>query len=289
MVIYSHEDYPQLGPSWWELRNGCPTASEFKRIITAEHGRASAGQLGYARELCNDLKLASPKYFTEKGRPINKYTDYGRNLEEEARAHFQVDNPSYEIRQVGMVKTDDLRFGCSPDFLIYESGILVGGGEIKCPGMAKHSKFQLSGGNIPLEYKAQCHGSLAVCGLKFWQWRSYYSGLEPVDVRLEADDFTMALRVQLEVFWELFQNMKKEMGVAQPPDQMTDMDQRTLAEYRERLGAEPTIETVNSWLHELPDMAYALKREVWYAIKAYCDGRAWEFSNESKTFVLVQS
>lgn len=153
MIIYSHDEYPQLGPAWWELRNGTPTASEASRIITAKDGRASKSQSGYARELCNEIILACPKYFTGKGAPINRYQEYGRDMEREARDHFPLGRDC-DVMKVGMLKTDDLRFGCSPDFMICQNGNIVAGGEIKCPGMAKHSRFQLNPDEMPLDRKS---------------------------------------------------------------------------------------------------------------------------------------
>lgn len=283
MRVFSHEEYPQLSPSWWEIRNSVPTASEFKRIITAKGARGSSGMAGYARQLINEMKLASAKYFTQKGQPINKHQAYGRDMESEARERYAFDY-GVEVRRVGFVKTDDDRFGCSPDFLIVENGQFVGGGEIKCPSFEKHSGFQLNPEFLPLQYKAQVFGSLVVAGLNFWVWRSYYPDLTPVDVRVEENSFSKALRVQLEVFWELFQEMKKKEGIDQMPQPIQDPEgAQALADWKEFIASGPARERLNE---ELPKLSKAGtgKRDAWTAIKNYAASQKWVFDGKALVF-----
>src|SRR5579862_1359893 len=102
MIVYSHKDYPQTSPQWWELRCGKVTASEMNRIITASKAGPSQGMMGYAAELANDLKLQSPEYFSQKGRPINKHQEYGRDMEEQARQDFAIVHHC-KIEQVGFI------------------------------------------------------------------------------------------------------------------------------------------------------------------------------------------
>lgn len=282
MQVYSSADYPQLGDRWWELRAGTPSASCAKRIITAATARGSSGMDAYAAELCADLQCSSPAYFTNKQRPINRHTDYGRNLEEESRNWFAF-STGMTVKTVGMIKTDDLRFGASPDGLIEEDGKWIAGLEIKNVEAHKHAAFLLKG-VLPNDFKAQVHFSLAVSGLPFWYFLSYHPDMEKLVIKVPPDDFTKAMRVQMEVFWERYQEIKKKLGVGQMPEPTQDpAGAQALADWKEFIASRPALASLNG---ELPKLSKAGtgKPASWAAIKAYAASQKWVFDGKALVF-----
>lgn len=276
MIIHN---VAQLSDEWWALRAGIPTASEFKRIITAKDMLPSKGQAGYAAELAADLVCQSPEYFTKKGRPINSHTDYGRDMEEEARQWYAFTN-KVEACTVGFITTDDGRFGCSPDILIHDpiSKKWLGGAEIKCVQAHKHAGFALKG-QLPLEYTAQVHGCLAVTGLPYWDWVAYCPGMNQVVARVTPNDFTEALKVQLEAFWSLYQEVKAKLGVTKVEEKTDPAVANAIQAWKERLGADPGpgICTLNDWLQDLKGEPQAAKKAIWDQIKNYGATKGWTF------------
>ena len=57
----------------------------------------------------------------------------------------------------------------------------------------------------------QVHGGMAVTGLPFWYFMSYYPGLPPFIVKVERDDaFISKLKTELDVFcFDLVATVKK--------------------------------------------------------------------------------
>lgn len=275
-------DVAQLSPEWWSLRAGVPTASEMKRIITAKDAKGSKGMIGYAAELAADLQCQSPAYFTQKNRPINRHQEYGRDMEEEARNWYAFDR-GVEVVRAGFITTDDGRFGCSPDFLIRENGQWVGGGEIKCVEAHKHARFVLKE-TLPLEYRAQVAGCLIVTGLPYWDWISYCPPMTPLVVRVVPDKFTEALKVQMEVFWAVYQEVKAKLGITKKePEQMTDEGKQALADWKEFISSRPALEAFNEQLPKLKGAGTG-KRDAWNAIKEYAASQHWVFDGKALVF-----
>lgn len=107
---------------WYSLRAGRPTASEFSRIITST-GERSKSLLPYAMELAGELFAGKPL----DGWMGNKYTERGKEIEEEARLAYQMrmDTP---VDLVGFVTDDQERWGASPDGFVGSEGAV----EFKC-------------------------------------------------------------------------------------------------------------------------------------------------------------
>jgi len=58
--------------------------------------------------------------------------------------------------------------------------------EMKNP-MAKTQVKYLLGNKLPTDYFCQVHGSLAVTGLDYWYFLSYYPGMHPLLLKVEPD------------------------------------------------------------------------------------------------------
>jgi hypothetical protein len=141
---------------------------------------------------------------------VENYTSramqWGRETEEEARRYFE--RNGMEARRCGFCMTDDKRFGCSPDSLVYSDGVLVGGLELKCPEPTEHVRT-LRKGTLPDKHRAQVHGGLIVTGLPRWWFMSYCPGRKPMksafEISIVPDVYTSALRAALDVFWGKYQ------------------------------------------------------------------------------------
>mgnify|MGYP003870864863 CR=1 FL=1 len=188
------EKMEQGSEQWYAVRKGRATASEMSKILTST-GRLSTQALGYMRKLARECVCDDPLEFMG-----NKYTDWGKGMEEEARAHF-VRVMRMDVVEVGFcARADGAPLGCSPDGLIVgATGGWVGGLEIKCPQVDTHVGY-LMDGRLPSNYKLQVHGSMAVTGLPYWYFMSYFPGLNPLIVRVDADDFTQTVTAALDQF-----------------------------------------------------------------------------------------
>lgn len=188
----------QGSPEWHQARRGVPTASSFDKIITAKTAKLSAQADDYIAELIGArLSLYGPEnaeHYT------NSAIRWGQQTEAEARAWYsmQVDQ---DVQQVGFCLTDDDRFGCSPDGLVGEDGLL----ELKCPQPGTQAKYLLKKDELLMAYRPQVHGQLVVTGRKWVDLASYSPGLPPLVLRVEPDDYTAKLREALEGFWTKFQ------------------------------------------------------------------------------------
>jgi hypothetical protein len=184
----------QYTPEWYEARRGIPTASSFDRIITPT-GKYSAGARGYICELIADTVNQSPNFFSETGRrPMNHAMQVGADTEPEARRWYAFER-DVQVKQVGFVLSDCGRYGCSPDGLVGDDGLL----ELKCPAGKAQVEYLLAGG-LPADYRPQVHGQLLVTGRKWVDFVSYADYLPTLIVRVVPDEYTDKLRAALDQF-----------------------------------------------------------------------------------------
>lgn len=185
----------QGSPEWHELRQGIPTATDFKEIITAARGDLSAS----ATKLIDRLIDQRVRPGAQEAFGGNRHTERGLELEPKARAWYEFVTGA-KVEQVGFVTRNDGRAGCSPDGLVYtpEKGYELGL-EIKCPDGPTHVSY-LRAKELPLEYKQQVHGSMAITGLRAWDFVSYCPGYEPLMLRVLWDEYTEKTAAALELF-----------------------------------------------------------------------------------------
>jgi len=185
------EKLEQGSEEWFQLRKGRITASDFDKILTPT-GLLSKSSQKYLQKLVRECVCDDPMQFIG-----NKYTEWGCVMEDEARQHFS-EVMGLDVVEVGFVnRADNAPIGCSPDGLIVDvnsenmvsSSVYLGGLEIKCPQVDKHVDHLL-GGVMPDEHKLQVHGSMAVTGLPYWYFMSYFPGLKPLILKIERDEFT---------------------------------------------------------------------------------------------------
>lgn len=182
-----HEHLEQGSEQWLQIRKGRATASEAKSILTPT-GKLSSSRIKYMRKLARECACDDPlEWFG------NKHTEWGSDHEAEARELFE-DTTGLMVHTVGFCTREDGVIGFSPDGLIMDSDGNWGQGlEIKCPAPDKHVEYLMEG-ELPAEYKLQVHWSLAASGLPVWWFMSYFPGLNPFIIRVEADEFTEKVR-----------------------------------------------------------------------------------------------
>lgn len=162
--------------SWFDARKGIPTASCFSKIVTPAKGDKSTSSKTYMYELMAEKLGASSESYS------NEWMERGNELESMARNTFEF-IMDLKVDEVGMIKTDCGKIGCSPDGLIGDDGGL----EIKCPKASTHIKYLIDG-ILPLEYKTQVMGSLMVSERKYWYFMSYHPELKPLILKVERDE-----------------------------------------------------------------------------------------------------
>lgn len=195
MIILEHE---QRTEAWQQAKIGVPSASEFNKIITST-GKPSTQRNKYMLELAGE-RLGGIIEETYQSFAMIR----GTELEGEARKLYELAHEP--VQQTGFCLSDCKRYGFSPDGLIGVDGGL----EIKCPTIGVHVSYMIEN-DVPTDYYCQVQGALLVSGRKWWDFWSYYPGLNPVHVREAPDEnFQILLKKELESFCqELDETVKK--------------------------------------------------------------------------------
>jgi len=145
----------------------------------------------YAQELAGEM-YAGHQLDTWNG---NSYTDYGKETEAEARAAYEM-RTGLTVKETGFITDDMGLWGCSPDGLIDDDGMI----EIKClpknhiPALLYWKK----NGKPPPDYIAQVQGQLFIAERQWCDLTFYRPELPMLIVRLKRDEsFISGLRDQL--------------------------------------------------------------------------------------------
>lgn len=104
-------------PEWMAARCGLPTASEAGKLITST-GVASKSMGDYSEKLAGDL-YAGIQLDAWEG---NKYTEFGHELEQESVDYYEFSRE--ETQPIGFITDDKDLYGCSPDRLVGDDGLL---------------------------------------------------------------------------------------------------------------------------------------------------------------------
>lgn len=201
-------DCEQKSETWWRLRAGVPTSSQFERVIQPVKLGPSTSQDNYIDQLiCETIDYSYAGDPEEVGF-VSKSMENGTICEPVARSWYCFDRDC-DVQEIGFCMSDDGRFGCSPDGLIGDEGML----EIKCPDLRTHVRY-LRDGVLPSKYKPQVHGSLIVTGREWCDFVSYSASdeLDNLVVRVYPDKFTQALREELDRFWVKYQTALEKLG-----------------------------------------------------------------------------
>lgn len=199
MIIH---DLEQGSPEWFAVRLGIPTASYFDKLITPT-GKESTQAETYENKLVAELLTGKPVDDFEG----NEYTRQGNEREPDAAAFYALQRDIDPIK-VGFVTDDNRTYGCSPDRLIGDDGLL----EIKCPAAHTHVKYMLDR-NIDRKYYPQIQGQLLVTGRKWVDIISYHPEMQPVIIRVERDE--IFLKDLLTFITKLTNNVKTKFNQLQ--------------------------------------------------------------------------
>ncbi len=174
-------DVEQNSGEWLNYRIGIPTASDFKKLVTSA-GAPSKSMKDYAMTLAGN-RYAGKSLDSFEG---NIHTERGHELEESAALAYSMDN-DVDVEKVGFIMDDDSRYGCSPDRLVTENGLL----EIKCcqaKGHIKNLMYVNKYGKAPTDYLAQVHGQMLVCERDWCDLMFYHPELPSRTIRVNADE-----------------------------------------------------------------------------------------------------
>ena len=174
-------DVKQGSDEWHLLRAGIPTASNFGKIITPA-GRPSKQAEKYIYKCIAEIAAGEP----EAPGSTNEWMERGLELEQEAADWYAMQTGS-DVRTVGFVTDDQQRWGASPDRLIYDGDVIVGGVEIKCPAPWTFVKNAI-GNELPSKYIPQVQGQIYIGELPWVDWVVYHPLFGGLAVRVLPDD-----------------------------------------------------------------------------------------------------
>ena len=179
----------QSTEEWFAIKAGIPSASNFDKLLTVK-GEPSKQRTKYMYTLAGE-KITGKKEETYQNAAMTR----GIEMEAEARNCYDMIK-GYDVKQVGFCMDDNRQYGCSPDGLVSEDGLV----EIKCPLMATQVGYLLEN-KLPTDYFQQCQGQLFVTGRKWLDFVSYFPGLKPFITRVTPDKkFHAALKKELDLF-----------------------------------------------------------------------------------------
>lgn len=190
MIVY---DFEQGSLEWHQCRAGIPTASEYSNVITGTGKPANTASVKrYAR------RLAAEAY---AGRALdnwdgNYHTRRGKELEPDACDLYAL-LKDVEPVVVGFITTDDGRYGCSPDRLVLDQGLL----EVKCLSTEEHVSFLTyynKHKTAPPGYTQQVQGQMMVAERSWADQLFYHPHLPSIIVNQMVDPvFQRDLKKQL--------------------------------------------------------------------------------------------
>lgn len=215
-------DLQQGSLAWYKARSGIPTSSEFHHIITPKQGKISESRKPYQCRLIAERLLRWQADSLDK----IKHIEDGKTLEPFAAAQLE-EIKEIETRRVGFIRTDDGRFGASPDRVVMSGEAIGMTVEIKSPTIPKQFEY-LFFGNDEI-YRCQVQGHLLVAEADKAILYTYNPHTPAFEVETGRDEvFLKKLRDALEQFSDELEEMTeraRNMGAFQPfPELVTPLD-----------------------------------------------------------------
>ena len=207
-----HLDVEQDTEAWEKLRLGIPTSSEFHKIITPVERKRSSQWETHACDLLAERALL---------RPVDHYTSEdmlrGKLMEERAVDWYEM-HEEIDTQKIGFISSDEFmedhrgrrwhRYGCSPDRLIGEDGLL----EIKCPKPGTQMKYFIKG-TADRRYWSQLQGQLFISERQWVDILCWHEEMTQVLVRVERDEpFIKLLASYLAEFNEFMDGVMSKLG-----------------------------------------------------------------------------
>lgn len=180
MKIFTVDQAQQGGLEWSSLRAGLVTASNASEIITPTWKVKTGDKVeDFINEKLAERILGAPLPSAFKG---TYAMETGSIIEEEIFNSLACVT-DWDMRRVGFIADDSMRYGCSPDALIGDDS----GAEIKSPNLDTHIGY-LRGGIVPAKYLPQIHFSMFVTGFKEWKFISYNRMLPKLILTVKRDE-----------------------------------------------------------------------------------------------------
>ena len=150
----------QRSKEWFEMRLGVITGSRVENVFKSNNVPFVYELI--AERLSGDIQES----------PTTSAMMHGIMMEPAALDEYRM-RTNADAREVGFVIHDEHDWlAISPDALVYENGVPIGGVEIKCPSTKKHLEY-INGGKVPAQYKHQVmHYFLIVDSI---QWVDFVS------------------------------------------------------------------------------------------------------------------
>lgn len=173
---------------WHSLRLGIPTASRAGDIITPAKGELSKSRRKYMYELVAERLLNEPATTPLDHLP---HIQRGKVLEEEARSEYGK-IVGTEPLKIGFATTDDRKYGCSPDSLLWLGERRIGL-EIKCAGAKEHIGCWLeylgeTDDNPLTKHRPQMQFQILTCGLSRVDFFSFHQDCPELLIGFNPDD-----------------------------------------------------------------------------------------------------
>lgn len=212
----------QRTSEWYAARQAClTTASDIGAWITKNDQRSKDARM---KRICEHLAAMVPKDAwqlqqeekEEKAMQYNIPVQRGNALEERARACYS-ELSGHHVSEIGFITTDDGLFGCSPDGLCHREGWVSDsvdwshGTELKCPWPSTHVDYLLTG-TLPDEYVHQVHASMAISGLRRWDFLSFCPGFPPMKIVVEWGSVTDEILGGMDRFRAEYRAMKARLA-----------------------------------------------------------------------------
>jgi hypothetical protein len=200
MIFY--RDLEQGSDEWLKARLGILTASNFDQLLTPAKMQRSASADAYENWLVSEIISGKVQQFYK-----NEAMQAGNDNEPLAIAYYQELNDTI-VAGVGFI-TDDLgRYGCSPDGLVGDDGML----EVKCPQantMIDYLLLNADGKPFASKYYSQVQGQLWVAERKWCDRFIWHGDLGHLQTRIERNEEFIA-RLETEVMTSL-DNIKAKL------------------------------------------------------------------------------
>ena len=198
-------DCEQRTIEWFAARKGLLTASQFGDWLTKTGKVAEKARLAAAAKCLAEYAgyPDPPPFETDDMRR-------GTAMEPMLRDEF-MGRTGIAVEEIGFAKSVHGWFGCSPDGIIpgMRSGL-----EIKCPRASKLIQY-LENGELPDEYKAQVHGSMAVLGATSWHFYAGHPGFPSFHIEVKRDTYTEDMLAGLMSYSNYFENLAARMNAKQ--------------------------------------------------------------------------
>jgi hypothetical protein len=181
-------DCQQGSEEWLQARVGIVTCSELKHVLAKGEGKTRSK---YMRQLAGEILTGKPA----QGFQGNSHTERGKEQEPEARKLINI-MFGEEAKEIGFIRNDTLRLGCSPDGLLGVDWGL----EIKCC-LADIQVERLFAKGLPSEHRVQVEGSIIATGRPYWKFFSFCPGMPTriVDVTV-TDERRREIEAELRTF-----------------------------------------------------------------------------------------